>query len=283
MRKYIRNIAAIVLFSALNIVLFTSCIGEPTDSDNEVRPDVEISNSSVTIAIQKISNDTKYINVYRKDTTTKKVLNIGIIFPKNFDSNTQTYIFEDSNVVKDLSYSYMVRYCNKNDAYVNTDWSKAKKVTFGSSSADNLIYTVDAQLNYTANDKSLQIIKKDGSTDITITEPSDITDFTTKYKPALAFETADAAKVISITDKQLDGTEKISLIGFLPEDFLNTEVTIIGLIGQCVEYKEKSTTEAKRVYWTAPTPIKVKDSSNNTIQIDTTTNNDGYDYSYPTE
>ncbi|MCR5187426.1 MAG: hypothetical protein K6C97_00720 [Treponema sp.] len=264
---------SIFVISLLTVILF-SCNFQFNGSSLLTKPDVEAKTNHITISIPLQSTDTSYINIYRKKSTDSDddIVNLGILYPSSFDSTASAYIFEDYLVVEDTTYLYRARYLEE-DGYYTTNWSNEVTAEGGYSSTDSLTYDADsASFTYDEDDYSLTISG-------TITAPSSISDFSTNYTPMLIVKTEEETQTFNLTS--IAASTVISLKTILPSDFLDTEITIVGLTAGKKEYVDASATTlvTKYLYWIEPTEISISGYSDNTFTIPSSESTDGYDYS----
>ncbi len=275
----IRNILILLLCSSF----FFSCHFNWESEENKNRPDIDNSSSaSIKVTLQKLSNDTEYINVYRKDSAEDTYYPIGIVYPAGFDSYNTSYLFEDFFVLKDHKYSYMARYTNKDGSVYTTNWTDSYpyNVSSGPDSYSVFKYSVpNTKITFDDTDNTLKFQAISGS--ITLTEPSGISEFSTNFVPALIITTSSKAQTFALTNTIITTSEKINLRGLLPEGYYDTDLTITGLLGQRTEKNEDDVT--MRVYWTLPTSIPVYkgESSIDSFSVSSEIGDNGLDYSNP--
>lgn len=273
-----KKIISILLIACSTIPLILSCNFSFTSADLLTKPDVEAKNSIITISIPRQSDDTKYINIYRKDVddSDENVINIGLIYPSAMDTVGSSYLFSDSLIYKEHTYTYMVRYA-EGDEYYYSEWSNEVTTDGG--------YDVDKTLKYKDNSATFTI----SETDYTLTLMGDIlnpdipefSDENNPYEPKLIVSANDKTQVFSIGE--LTDNTIIPLRGLLPSHFLDTEVTIIGVVAQKTEYLPQDDPDAepivKRIFWTEPTEIKLSGFQNKTVYIPSANGDDGVDFS----
>ena len=264
------------LIAILSITVF-SCNIKIEDSELFDKPLVNVTAKQVTLIIPKMSNDTDYINVYRRDKQNDKVINIGIIYPDAIENDGKNYSYIDELVKKGHSYDYRTRY-HTNGEYFYSEWSDniEIKTTYNFyADADVLLYKPgSAYLLYNKDDYSLTITG-------TITEPSAIPNFSTEYFPMLIIKSKKATQVFKIPS--IADTYKIPLRTILPLDFMDTPITIEGLVGQKNIYVDPDAPddekEAKTVIWTEPAAIDVQGAgSEKKITVKSQSGNEGLDY-----
>ena len=102
-------------------------------------------------------------------------------------------------------------------------------------------------------------------------------EYDVQYVPALVLQANGKVQTFKVAD-----TTDIQLKTIIPNDFFDTEITLLGIVGQHVDYVEGSTTELKQIIWTSLAPVKVKDSKTNeyvaTFTVAREHGEDGYDY-----
>ena len=281
---------------ALLAITFFSCQFKIEEEDLYDKPGVNTTNKQVTIIIPKVSNGTKYVNVYRRDKENNNIINIGIIYhPQGLGNDNKNYIYIDSLVKVNHTYDYRVRY-NIEGKYYNSAWSDNIEIK-----EDDDAYEENVNLSYQANDAYLLYEK----TDYTLTFngniiPPDFPEFDSETYPLRADET-EAKKcwqpmLIIQSDKYtqafelpaVSNTTKIALRSMLPADFLDTDITIQGIVAQKVIYDDATKEDDKRlktkIIWTEPTSIDLEGAgSSKKIHIPAQTGAAGLDYSRKAE
>ena len=267
-----------ILVSILCLVLCT-CKLSLEDTELFQKPDLDLSDRQVTLIIPKLNNSTDYINVYRKQGSNDDEV-VGLIFPKELPSGDSTYRFIDKLVVDGKKYKYQVRY-HDNKGFQYSNWSdeiKIENITDAYDEDDKLTYTVgSAKLTFSSADYSLKVTG-------TITDPSDISDFSTNYSPAIIIKNSDKTQVFDVSPEFIAGTDPITLRGMLPLSYMDTPITIVGLIAQKKVYvdpnePDESKRKIKYIRWTSLAPIKINGISSNTITVPSQSGDAGYDYS----
>lgn len=303
MKKSVISILVTLFVLTINF----GCKFSFADGTYLTKPDVEAKDGLISISIPRQSSDTQYINLYRKDVASDddQIVNIGLLYPSALESTGTVYIFLDTMVVQNHTYTYMARYC-ESDGYYPTEWSNEVTVTGG--------YEETTSLKYKENGASFAVNETDYTLRLmgNILEP-DIPD----YEPMLIVSNGTKTQVFKIenskngnvqdtdesdnteadddVDDDADSNEEktnilqdnliISLRGYLPGDFLNTDVTIIGIVGQKVEKsasddpESQDTGSVKRIFWTEPTEIRIRGYQDKTIHIPAFNGSDGVDYS----
>ncbi len=269
------------IYITVSILCLMLCTCKLSLEDTELfqKPDLDLSNRQVTLIIPKLNNSTDYINIYRKQSNNDDEV-VGLIFPKDLPSGDSTYRFIDDLVVEGKKYKYQVRYHdNKGFQYSHwTDEIKIQNITNAYTESQELTYTVgSAKLTFSSEDTKLQVTG-------TITAPSDIPNFSTEYTPALIIKTSDKTQVFDVSQDFITGSDFVTLRGMLPLSFMDTPITIVGLIAQKKEYVDPNETdETKRVIkfirWTSLTSININGHRDNTITVPSQSGAAGYDYS----
>ena len=223
----------ILLFAAILGITFSSCKLKIEDESLYDKPAVSITKDQVTFVISRVSVDTKYINIYRRDKQNDEVYNIGILFhPEALLEDNKNYIYVDSLVKEGHSYDYRVRY-RINDEYFYSEWSNKIEVT-----SENNAYEESVNLTYQANGATLIYEKTDFTLKIdgNMTAP-DFPEFSTEnFKPMLIFKSdklTQAFEIASIADDTI-----IELRGLLPSEFLDTNISILGIVAQKIIYDD---------------------------------------------
>lgn len=239
-------------------------------SDETEKLSVEAKNDCNNIAVPAKDN-ASYINIFRcqlKDDGTidnETIQNIGEILPVS--GNTISFNFSDTNFdgSYQYGYSYLARYRIKN-AYVNTGWSdpvySGRTVSEVSVVVDNAYFTVD--LDKTSSAVGFMTLCSENSGSISLAK--------TGYRLCLAIANSSSASTFILvntlatddTPVELEtSSASISLTSLLNTSYLNTPLTLIGVVGEKVEtYPDQSVDEPnpiqyKTIYWTAPTKIEL--------------------------
>lgn len=273
------------IISALLCFSLLSCKLKVEEEKEELlqKPDIHNIDGRVTLFIPKINSKTDYINIYRSDNSSDEI--IGVIYPKDLPSGDIGYDFIDKLVFENVSYKYKVRY-HDSDGFHYSDWSddfKVKNITGAYTSEAELVYGLEnnAKLQFSETDFTLKVING------TITAPTAITNFSTDYIPALVIKAGSDIRAFEIKDNPedfLDGTTPISMKGFLPNDFKDKDITIVGIVGETKEYINPDQPDvtkriAKYIRWTSVKSIRVSGASDNTIMVPSESGSKGHDLS----
>jgi len=269
-----KTFISLFIISLLSVTLL-SCNFQFNGTSLLTKPDVEASNNVITISIPLQSSETSHINIYRKKIldSDEDIVNLGIIYPSSLESTASAYIFHDYLIIKNTTYVYKARYKNS-DGYYTTNWSNEITAIEG--------YTEDASLTYDKGTASFTYNDKDYSLTIsgTITAPTDIPSFEEDYKPMLIVKNSEETQLFELPS--IEDKTKTPLKNFLPNTFLDTPITIMGITGCKQIYVDPEAKEKviKYLYWIEPTSIEIKGYSDKTITVPTTSGkDDGYDYS----
>ena len=257
-----------------------SCKLKVEDTTLYDKPGVKLITDGIQVIITKVSTDTKYLNIYRRDKADNEIICISLMtHPLSLENDNKTYCFIDKLVKDEHSYDYRVRY-NVGGEYFYTEWSDIQKaksddVTYLSDSINLSYQTTGASLRYQKSNNTLKISG-------TITEP-DFPGFATEgYTPMLIIQSETATQTFELADIS-DGT-LFPLNTTLPSIFLDTDLTIKGIVGQKIIYDDDTKPVADRkivsVIWTEPATINLSGAgSSGIINIPSETGSEGLDYS----
>lgn len=277
---------------ALIAVSLLSCKLKTEEEDLLDKPGVNITENQVTLIIPKTSNSTKYINVYRRDKQTDEIVNAGMLFhPQSLENDKKNYCFIDTLIQKNHAYDYRVRYCTDGEYYY-TAWSDKIYIEDTYNAYDdnvNLAFRTTSgsefDIIYEPTDFSLQILYD-------IIEP-DFPEYSTQnYKPMLIVKNSESTQVFEIANTNHD--YKIPLRNMLPADFLDTDISFVGIVGQKTIFDDdtndilenndtnhdgKPDEEKlnKIVIWTDPTPLTINPSAE-IVNIPSQSGTTGLDY-----
>ena len=148
-----------------------------------------------------------------------------------------------------------------------------------------LLYPESQNLAYDANNASLIYERTDYTLAFSGTIiPPDFPEFVTEeYKPMLIIQNEDSTQAFELSSIAAGGSP-VSLRGMLPVEFLDTNITILGIVAQKTIYddpnKPENERQMKTIIWTEPTEIPVNGAgSANVINIPAQTGTAGLDYS----
>lgn len=266
-----------ILFSLISIFLSGCKNGiTVTETNLKKRPDIEYSEGGITLTARKIGNDEDYIIFYRRNVTSEKsdsydkalTVNVGLIYTSALDQNNAVYIFEDTNLDTESKYQFMARYHEKSGKYYDTAWTDPIQPKNGTPvKYDN----TGVSFSYSESSKTLTL--------------SSALNRITEYSPMLAVSNGEKALLFETPfNSETDEFNYIyNLAEILPSDFLDTEITILGIVGQKTEYVDPEATDKviKKYIWTEPYRISISGNSNNTLTITSANGSTGIDYSKP--
>ena len=261
MKKTDLSLFVCTLFAA---VLLCGCKFNLSNSKYLNRPDVIARDGYFEIIASYISSNTESISIYRQnvhDRTDSAVERVAIVFPKGIeDTSDQTLHYDDKFVLSAQEYRYYLRFTDKNGGRNRTEWSEKKVLTSGgAASVNQLAYTVNVSYTYTPE---TMILSLPLGQDFTAPGNTIITDIA-EYKASLVLQAKDKIQVFEVPGGD---TTRVNLKSLLPEDYLYTDVTLLGIVGQKTEYNSKNTEITKCISWTNLTPIKVINSAGNELE-----------------
>ena len=261
-------------------VLICGCKFNLSDSKYLDRPDVVIRDGYFEIIAPYISSKTKSITIYRQnvhESTDSEVERVAIIYPKGIeDVQDQTMHYDDYCVLAANEYRYYIRFTDDKGVRNRTEWSEKKILTTGGApSKDKIAYTVST--HYTYNPDTMILTS---TADFTLPAQNDtVLPDIAEYKPALVLQAGEKTQVFEIPD---GNTKYVGLKSMLPDDFLDVDVTLLGIVGQKTETNSKDANVTKCISWTALTPVQVKNAAGNPtnpFQLNPEHGKDGIDYS----
>ena len=255
-KTYISHFIVLTLFAALFMsVFFTGCdfnLGENKYLD---RPDVTVDGNRFLITGSYISKTTTSITIYRQNVrdTGKPIERVAVLFPDgDEDKKNQTYKYFDERIIVNQEYRYYVRFTDKNGERNRTEWSDKKTARVGAASAALLTFNVNNN-NYRFDEANMTLNLPENVT-FTPPESTCITDISA-YKPALVFQNGDIIQTFELPGTSPANTNHVSLRELLPQEFFNTDIVLLGIVGQKTE--KNSSNVLKSVSWTNIAPIKV--------------------------
>ncbi len=234
-------------------LVFCACKLSLEDTDLFDRPEVSIADHQISVFIPRLNNETKYINVFRQEGNSTPVIIAVINQNALMDKN---YLFIDELAQKQHNYKYRVRYCD-NSGYHYSKWSETKTIKnedFAHDGSKSMKY--DASSAYFRYDKDEYTLTIDG----TITAPdftgffddemadADDSDDLLKpfaYKPMLIVSNSEKTEAIQIKSTADDTV--IPLRNILPMYFLDTDITIKGIIAKQNKYVKNDVDESELV------------------------------------
>ena len=273
-----------ILVSILCLVLCT-CKLSLEDTELTDAPEASTANNQVSIIIPRLNNETKYINIFRKDASKSDIESIGMIFPNALMN--RNYLFVDELVTRDHKYKYKVRYFD-NNGYSESKWSNeisTKDKDFANPSTKKMTYTTSGvRFNYSKTDYTLTIEGTISKPDFDSYADEEDDDTDPLYKPMLIVSTSERSEAIPISSVA-DNTI-IPLRNILPSYFQDTNISILGLVAQKNEYVDRSVDADKRVttsvIWTELATISIRGNGNSsTFYIPSQVGEEGLDYTPP--
>ncbi len=256
-------------------LVFCACNISLEDTELMQKPDINRSEAQLTLTIHKINSSTDYINVFRSESGGAEITR-GIIYTKDHPNET-TYTFYDTLVKEGKKYKYRVRY-HDSKGYYYSAWSDEKKME------DTAAYNSSDDLTYTDNGAKFSINTTDYTLSLTsaLTAPTVITDFD-KYIPMLIATAGDKTQIFELNDDFISATEPISLIGLLPLDFMDRDITISGILALKKQLANPSETDESKqktefLSLTEPLELKIQGKNNNIINVPSQSGAAGYDY-----
>lgn len=273
-----KNFIRLSVFFILTAIFLTGCNITIEDEYKLASPTCDIdAGNCISISLKKYSTDTEYINIYRQDVTREdypgEILSIGLIYPKKLSDEVATNTFKDFLVKKGHTYRYYARIFDGKE-YTKTEWSNSVEIPATSNcydNSDNLTYnTRGVEFSYRKDDHTFTV-----NGNITLPDAS-FSNFTTEYLPAIILETSSNTEAFILPDIS-DGAV-ISIRGIISSKFLDKDIKVVGICGQKTELVEGSD-NVKRVIWTDPVEVKIKNARDNTIFIESAGNTEGYNYS----
>ena len=276
---------------ALIAVSLLSCKLKTEEEDLLDKPGVHITKNQVTLIIPKTSNDTKYINIYRRDKQTDVIENIGMLFHPLALTDEKNYVFIDTLIKKNQAYDYRVRYYTAGEYYYSA-WSDKIFIEDTYNAYDenvNLAFRTTSGENfdilYEPTDFSLQIL-------YTIIEPDFPEYASNNYQPMLIVKNSESTQVFEMP--AITQNTKIALRSLLPADFLDTDISFVGIVGQRTIFEDDTNDilenndtnhdgkpdeekPIKIVMWTPPTELTINPSAE-TVNIPSQSGTTGLDY-----
>lgn len=273
MKKFFLSAISICLVS----IFIFNCKLHVQDKDTLDRPEIINTSTGVGITITRYSQDTSYINIYRRDVTSTSpdkatAINIGVLFPSSYNKSDKTYFIEDLILLKNHKYQYMVRYCEP-EGYSYTDWTDTISIpsSAGYDESTKLSYSsTSCKFRYNQDNSILTLVG-------TLTTPG-ISGFSSNWRPALVVSNNEKTVVFELTSAS-DG-DQINLRKNLPPDFLDKEIKIEGIVGQRkIKTSENQTQKDKLIFWTPILSLKIQGYGGNIIEVKSESGSTGYDYS----
>lgn len=249
--------AAVFIISA-----FIACKFSNTASESIAAPEIKSEAVGITLSIS-VPSGTSYINVYRKNITASgSQANVGEIRPVG-TSLPSSVMFTDLYAVNGVEYSYRVRF-NISGNYKTSNWTEK---TAGLASVTAPVYTGTAEFLYTEKDGTIML-----TADITAPAAGTFTSY-------LALASSSKATLFEMSD--IKSGAKLYLRGILSADYLDTPLSVLGIVGQIQTKSETGT--YTQYYWTEPLSARFTDGTNtlSTITVSSSADAGGGDYTSP--
>lgn len=263
-------------------LFFISCKLDVKPENTLHRPDVVVvEGPAILVRGTYTSSDIQYINVFRKDiTNNENPINIGIIFPSGFDAEDKTFYFLDKTAIDGNKYVYFCRYYEGKFGYYQTEDSKEIIApTGGSPITLNISGT---KLIYSDVGKILSLDGTDPTLSPSGTDNYDFALVATNGKETQCFYLANKDWEAKDKDGTLVSTKQWNLQVLFPESFLNTEIEILGLVGQKKEINADE--KVQHIFWTPLVSIDVEDANHtihdNKLYVNIPKGTNGIDYGY---
>lgn len=256
---------SLFICALVTVFLLCGCKFNLSNSKYLDRPDVLVRDGYFEIIAPYISTNTESIIIYRQnihDGTNSEIERVAVVFPKGIeDSADQTMHYDDERVLVSQEYRYYLRFTDKNGVRNRTEWSDKKVITSGGASNKNqLAYTVPSNANYTYNPETM-VLNLPSGVDFSAPDSSVIKDIA-EYKPALVLQAGEKIQAFELLDGE---TKQVNLKTLLPEDYLYTDVKLLGIVGQKTEYNSKNTEVLRLISWTNLSSVKVVNAAGNTL------------------
>ena len=264
-------------------LFFISCKLDVKPENTLHRPDVVVEDSGILVRGTYTSSDIQYINVFRKDiTNNENPINIGIIFPSGFDAEDKTFYFLDKTAQDGKKYVYFCRYYEGKFGYYQTEDSKEIIAPAGGSP---ITLNVDSGTKLIYSDVG-KILSLDCTTNPTFsplgTDAYDFALVATNGKETQCFYLANKDWKAKDKDGNLVSTKQWNLQVLFPESFLNTEIEILGLVGQKKDINADD--KVQHIFWTPLVSIPVEDANHtihdNKFYVNIPKGTNGIDYGY---
>lgn len=239
----------IFLFSAfvLGGIVVSSCIINSSEAEKIKSPTVTVEGTIYTLSFQSDigSKTMKHANIIRwydsdSDFKNAKKTNIGQVIPSNVNKQSGTYQFKDAYTATGTYYKYQIRYFD-GSVY---QYSELSEPTLEGLTTSECILTgtidVNAVVDESAPSYTLQL-------DSAVTMPSGFT------KLQVALNNGTNTKpffLATASDAEANSASAIILQDILSQEFLNTEISIEGLIASKETIENEDGAEPyKWYYW----------------------------------
>lgn len=259
------------LFLFLSIfasLCFFSCSFAEDESEYLSAPTVA-TEKTVISHTRRSSSDTA-VYVYRINTTPSvedhNSYHIGTLYPQNTEK--EILDFADTLAYIGQKYKYQLVFINSDGTKYPTEWTSEVTITDGliKTNTEHIKYEIPntTYIAYKADDSTLKI--GGDSIDILGTGNSDPFEHQSEYIPTLILKTDSRSVSFELSDDQFSGTDNIPLIAILPDDFFDTKIECIGLVGKYIKTNDEGN---KIIYinWTEPASIKTVYAEDTSIAL----------------
>lgn len=263
----------VITFFVLTAAL-SGCKINFSESESLKGPEVRTTVSGIGVIITKRSQQTKYIDVFRKkaDEADTESVHIAKIFPASQNSSGASYFFEDL-YFEAAEYKYRVRWSEPNGEYTSS-WSEAITPTGKAKTTDEISYNF-SNANISVNTESKEL---------KITSYSAPSDSLSEFSHAMIVTNESGTQTFDVNSYFVDSetiksTITIPLAGILPEDFKsNGKITVLGFVPQKKNFADEENTAVKEIIWGLPSYEKGKNGLALEITLTSGNNLEGYTY-----
>ncbi len=247
-----------------------------SESESLKGPEVKTTVSGIGVIITKRSQQTKYIDVFRKkaDESDTESVHIAKIFPAAQNSSAANYLFEDL-YFEAAEYKYKVRWSEPSGEYTSS-WSETITPTGESKTADEISYDFsNASITVNIESKELNITSYSGPSD-SLSEFSHAMIVTNGTET----QTFDVnSYFVDSETKSIKSTITITLAGILPEEFkANGKITVLGFVPQKKNFADEEKTTVKEIIWGLPSYKNGENGLALDVPLTSDNNSEGYTY-----
>ncbi|EID84585.1 hypothetical protein MSI_19380 [Treponema sp. JC4] len=233
-----------------------SCSFAEDESEYLSAPSVPLTGTTITHTRYNSSNTEVY--VYRINTSATAdhtAYHVGTLFPKTIAEDILN--FTDYLSFTDQKYKYQFVFIDSDGTKTSTYWSSEITGSLLRSNTPEVTYVIPDTCNieYDSADYSLKIVDTAGGTLAPVGDGNtDPFEHQSEYEPAVVLQTSSRSMAFELNDDQFDGTEKLFLTSILPNDFYDTEIKCVGLVGKYTQNNKDNNMEC--IYWSEPASIK---------------------------
>ena len=290
----------IILLPAVFFMLSAFSCKSQEDDIILKKPNISVSDDHINVSIAA-NTDAEYINILRKVIDSSDILNIGEIIPTEYDTS-DSYIFEDYEILYDTKYTYQLRYKIKS-GYSYSDWSDWPNISgtevpapsdLGmATSNDELCLSISTDAatgeakTYFYYDSEMKCLKVKGDPISTMPRfdgfyPCLVVSYGEKIRP---FKIKDGVNTADSTTL-FDTDEKIDLRSILTLDFFDRDISIDGIIfeyNDCGYTSDGKNVTYDKLIWSQVKKLQIsttEDSVTETATINVpinTSDDDGHD------